>query len=149
MAVTRRDGGFTLIELLVVLAILGLAYGLVPPMFSGAHATAELKGAARQVAAGLRKARNQAVTQRSEAEFTVDVEKRSFQVSGDQRTYQLPKNVDLSLAADISSTASDKIDSIRFYQDGSSDGGHVTLAAEDRKFTVEINWLTGRVAIVE
>ena len=43
----------------------------------------------------------------------------------------------------------DKHGAIRFYPDGSSTGGRVTLASGERKFLVDVDWLTGRVTIKE
>jgi general secretion pathway protein H len=144
----KRAPGFTLIELLVVLAILGLAYALVPPLISGARASAELKGATRQLAAGLRQARNYAVTRRTEAVFTLDVEKRDFSVSGDARTYRLPRQLQLKLVTAQQEVVNDKQASIRFYADGSSNGGRITLGSGEQLLEVDVNWLTGRVAIL-
>jgi general secretion pathway protein H len=42
---------------------------------------------------------------------------------------------------------SDAVGSVRFFPDGGSTGGRVTIAAGERKFDVDIDWLTGRVAI--
>ena len=145
----RRARGFTLIELLVTLAILGLAYALVPPLFSSARATTELKGATRQLAAGLRQARNYAVTRRTEAVLTLNVEKRDFTVSGDTRTYSLPRQLQMKMVTAQREVVDDKSAAIRFYADGSSNGGRITLAAGERSFNVDVNWLTGRVAILD
>ncbi len=144
-----RPRGFSLIELMVVLAILGFAYTLVPPLFSGAREGAELKGATRQLAAGLRKARNYAVTKRTEAVFTLNVEERHFSLSGDARTYRLPREVQLKLVTAQREVVNDKLAAIRFYADGSSNGGRVTLGSGERSFEIDVNWLTGRVAILE
>lgn len=144
----KRQFGFTLIELIVVLAILGLAYSLVPPLFSGALPSTELKGATRQLAAGLRQARNAAVIGRTEAVLTLDVEKRAFTISDNPRTFQLPRDVHLKLVTSKSEVIGDKLAAIRFYADGSSNGGRVTLTSGERSFEVDVNWLTGRVAIL-
>jgi general secretion pathway protein H len=144
----RRPLGFTLIELVVSLAILGLAYALVPPLFSGARATAELKGATRQLAAGLRQARNYAVARRTEGVLTLDVEKRNFSVSGDTRTYRLPRQLQLKLVTAQREVVNDKQASIRFYADGSSNGGRISLGSGEHSLEVDVNWLTGRVAIL-
>jgi len=53
-----RQRGFTLLELLVVLVIAVLLVSLTPPLLSGLSGSTELRGAARQLAAGLRFARN-------------------------------------------------------------------------------------------
>jgi len=144
----RPAPGFTLIELVVVLAILGFAYALVPPLFSGARASVELKGATRQLAAGLRQARNYAVTRRTEAVLTLDVEKRDFTVSGDARVYRLPRRLQLKLVTSQNEVSGDKQASIRFYADGSSNGGRITLGSGDSSLEIDVNWLTGHVAIL-
>jgi general secretion pathway protein H len=41
------------------------------------------------------------------------------------------------------------VGAIRFYPDGGSTGGRVTLSAGERKFDVDVDWLTGRVAILD
>jgi general secretion pathway protein H len=145
----RRSRGFSLIELVVALAILGLAYALVPPLFSGAYATAESRGAARQLAAALRQARNYAVTRRTESVLTIDVDKRDFTLSGDSRTYRLPPGLELKLVTAQREVVADKLASIRFYADGSSNGARVSLGSGGRMFEVDVNWLTGRVAILD
>ena len=43
--------------------------------------------------------------------------------------------------------SSDKRGAIRFYPDGSSTGGRITVSSGERKFLVDVDWLTGRVSI--
>jgi type II secretion system protein H len=68
--------GFTLIELMVVLAVLALLLTVAVPFFPKALPGAEIKGAARELAAGLRTARSRAITLNREVGFTLDVEGR-------------------------------------------------------------------------
>ena len=143
------QAGFTLIELLVVIVIMAMAYTLAAPMiFSGVSGT-ELKASARQLAAGLRKARSEAVSRRRETVMTVDVEGRNFQLSGDQRIYRLPKSVAVQLFTAQSELVNSNTGSVRFFPDGGSTGGRITLTSHDRKYEVDINWLTGQVAILD
>ena len=59
---TRREArGVTMLELLVVIAIMGVITAVVIPRFGPGVSTTELKGAARQVASGLRLARSEAM----------------------------------------------------------------------------------------
>lgn len=149
MGVREKDAsrGFTLLEILLVLFLMGLAYGLAVPMIGSGAMTLELKGATRQLAAGLRKARGAAIAQRDEATLTVDVEQRQFMLSGDSKTYSVSKNVELNLFTAQSEQIGEKVGNIRFFPDGTSTGGRITLTAKGSSFTVDVDWLTGKVVV--
>jgi general secretion pathway protein H len=144
-----RHAGFTLIEMLVVMVIMVLAYAMTAPMISAGVSGAELKAAARQIATGLRKARSEAVTRKDEVTLTVDVERRQFELGGDKRIYRLPKKIDVSLFTAQSELMDAKTGAIRFYPDGSSTGGRVTISQGERKYLVDVDWMTGRVKILD
>jgi general secretion pathway protein H len=145
----RRAAGLTLIEMLVVLSIMALIAAMSVPMLSGRVSGAALKGAAREVAAGLRYARSESVATRRETRLVFDLEQRSFRIDRDARIHQLPKGVDLKLFTAQSDIADAKTGAIRFFPDGGSNGGRVTIAAGERKYEVDVDWLTGRVAILD
>jgi general secretion pathway protein H len=147
--VIARHNGFTLLELLVVLALLAMAYALIPPMFSVGGSTAELKAGARQVAAGLRKARSQAIVSRSEATLTVNVESHSFVLSGDDKPRILPHQAEISVYTAQGEVLDANNAAIRFFPDGSSTGGRVTLAMGERKYLIDVDWLTGQTEIMD
>ena len=67
--------GFTLIELMVVLAVLALILIVAVPNLSTAVPGIEIKGAARDVATGLRWARSQAITGNREESRPPDAER--------------------------------------------------------------------------
>jgi general secretion pathway protein H len=141
--------GFTVIELLVALVIMGLAYALAGPLITNGSTGTELKASARQLAAGLRKARSDAVATRHETVLTIDVEGHSFQISGDPRVHQLPKSVSVKLFTAQSELVNATTGSIRFFPDGGATGGRITLSARERNYDVDINWLTGQVNILD
>lgn len=144
-----RSQGFTLLELVVVLAIASLMIAVVPPLLSGLVGSAELRGTARQLAAGLRAARNEAVTRQHEAALVLDLEQRYFKVTGDARQVKLPDTVTIKLHTAESEMLDDGTGRIRFFPDGSSTGGHIALAGKRFGYTVNVDWLTGRIAIIE
>jgi len=144
-----RHRGFTLIEMLVVMVIMVLAYAMTAPMISAGVSGAELKAAARQIAAGLRKARSEAVVSKNEVALTVDVERHQFDLSGDKRIYRLPEKIEISLYTAQSELLDAKTGAIRFYPDGSSTGGRVTLSRGERKYRVDVDWMTGRVKVLD
>jgi general secretion pathway protein H len=142
-----RNRGFTILELLVVLVIGAIAYSLVLGVpFRGAS-IADLKAAARTLASGLRQAQSTAMATRRDALLTIDLEAREFQVTGVEATRSLPKDLEVSLYTAQQEVTSDKKGAIRFYPDGSSTGGRITLAVKERKYLVDVDWLTGRVSI--
>lgn len=126
-----------------------MAYTLAVPIISKVMPGTELKGAARQITAGLRRARSQAITQKVQTTLTLDVEQRQFTLSGDKRNYALPEKLDISLLTAQSELQQAKIGSIRFYPDGSSTGGRITLASGTLEYAVSVDWLTGQVTILD
>ena len=148
---TARVGqhGFTLLEILIVLVIGVLLVALVPPLLSGMSGATELRGAARQLAAGLRNARNEAVVRQQEAVLTLDLERHRFGVTGDPREIALPESVALKLYTAQSELLDSATGGIRFFPDGSSTGGSITVSGPKLAYRVNVDWLTGTVAIVE
>lgn len=142
-----RHRGFSLLELLLVLVIAAAGYALVVRFSTGGVSGAELKSAARSVAAGLRDARGRAIATQRTATLTIDLERRAFEVSGGGRARTLPERLELKLYTAQSEIVDERRGAIRFYPDGSSTGGRVTLASGERALLVDVDWLTGRVSI--
>ena len=144
-----RTAGVSLLELMIVLMIMAIVAALVVPMLAGGVSNTELRSAARQLAAGLRLARSEAVTQRRETFLVIDVAGRRFKVDRDPQEHMLPRDVELKLYTAQKDLVDDKVGSIRFYPDGGSNGGRITVGSADRKYEVDVDWLTGRVAILD
>jgi general secretion pathway protein H len=139
--------GFTMMELLVVLGIMALIAAFAMPMIGNGPSSAALRGGARELAAGLRFARSEAVTKRQQTFVAIDLTGRRFKVTGDAREHQLPREADLKLFTAEADIVDDTTGSIRFYPDGGSNGGRITIAAGERKYEIDVDWLTGRVTI--
>jgi general secretion pathway protein H len=151
LAATSRpaQAGVTLLELLIVLSIMAIIAALVVPLLGSGVSNTELKSAARQVTAGLRLARSEAVATRRDTRVMLDLEHRTFQVERDAHVHALPHDLEMKLFTAQSDLVSDRVGAIRFFPDGGSNGGRVTLASGERKFEIDIDWLTGRVAILD
>lgn len=141
--------GVTLIELLVVLALMALLATIALPMLGPGVSSTAMKSAAREVASALRSARSRAMATRQETLVMIDLENRRFVVGSDASARELPKEIELKLFTAQMDLVDDKVGGIRFYPDGGSNGGRVTLSAGERKFEVDVDWLTGRVAILD
>jgi general secretion pathway protein H len=144
-----REHGLTLLELLIVLVLMGLMAAITLPMLGSGVSTSELRASARQVAAGLRAARSAALAQRQEAFLLLDLAGKRFRVSDDPHIHKLPDGVTLKLFTAQNDLIDANSGAIRFFPDGGSNGGRITIAAGERKFEVDVDWLTGRVAILD
>ena len=147
MKIARRQRGFSLLEVIVVIVLIGLSYTLLPKMVFSGVSGAELRSNVRAVATGLRLTRDTAINTRREAVLTLDLENREFTVQDDARVHKLHEKLDVKLYTSQADLITDKVGSIRFYPDGSSNGGRVTVSAGGRAFDVDVDWLTGRVSI--
>ena len=140
--------GFTLIELLAVLFILALTAAVVVPSLGGGDVV-ELKSAARSLASGLRHTRNQALNDNRAATLDLDVVKHEFQLPGERRVRKLPERIDIVLFTARSEQQNEQRGAIRFFPDGSSTGGRITLSTDSMRYLVNVDWLTGRVRVIE
>jgi general secretion pathway protein H len=145
----RRPAGFTLLEVIVVLALGAIIYAVILSGPMGKASAADLKSAARSLASGLRTAQSTAMATRRDALLTLDMESREYLSTGEGEVHKLPDNIDIKLFTAQTEVTSEKRGSIRFYPDGSSTGGRITVASGERKFLVDVDWLTGRVSIDE
>ncbi len=133
----------------MVLVIGVLLVSLAPPLLSGLSGATELRGAARQLAAGLRSARNEAVSRQREATLTLDLEQRRFGVTGDPREIVLPEGLGIRLYTAQAEVVDGATGGIRFFPDGSSTGGSITVSGSQRAYRVNVDWLTGAITIAE
>ena len=137
--------GFTIIELMVVLVIMVAATALVGPDFVRGLDAIELRSATRDVRSALRQARSRAILSASEATFQINLDKRIYQISGKPKVYHLPDSIQYKLVTAESEMTGDNSGMIRFFPDGSSTGGRVTMVMGRRKRVVDVNWMTGQL----
>jgi len=144
-----KHNGFTLVELMVVMVIIGLLLAVVPIAFDRALPGLELKSTTRQLAAALREARSNAIRDNQEASVTLNVTERRYALDGTKKSQVVAEGIELSLF-----TATTEVDEqgggrIRFFPDGTSTGGRVTLVGGGTAYYILVDWLSGRVEIVD
>lgn len=145
----HRQRGFTLIELLVVLLIIGVVLSLAPVAFHRVVPSLELKSAARQVAAVFREARSLAIRDNREAAVIVDTVAKTYSLATGNRAHRLAEGFGVSMVAAASEQIDDSTGQIRFFPDGSSTGGRLTLSKNEREYHIVVDWLTGRAEIFD
>ena len=143
-----RRRGFTLIELLVVMAVIGILLTIATPIFRRALPGAELESSSREIASVLREARSLAIRTNQETGVVFDVEALSFAFAGGARQ-QLGGRITLALTTAASEQVSDSAGGIRFFPDGTSTGGRITVSGANRVRFIVVDWLTGNVEIIK
>jgi general secretion pathway protein H len=140
--------GFTLIELLVVMAVIGILLTIATPTFRRALPGAELESSIREIASVLREARSVAIRTNQDTGVVFDVEMSSFAVAGGAQQ-RVGGQLTLTLTTAASEQISDSTGGIRFFPDGTSTGGRITVSGGDRVRFIVVDWLTGNVEIVK
>jgi general secretion pathway protein H len=140
--------GVTLMELILVLVLLAVMGAVAAPRVGKSIGTLDQRNAAQKVSALFKAARNDAVAQRKET--VVAINTKALTITGHEReAVKLPSGV----ALDLTTIEKEKIDEesagIRFYPDGGSTGGRVTIKQGGRALRIDVDWLTGRVKVTE
>ena len=143
----RRHNGFTLLELLVVLFIMVLGFSIIGINLSSGDGSAAIKVAAKDMISALRYTRGQALMSHQEAVMTLDLAENSYTVSDRDKQYLIHKGIALSVVTAQSELHGDGLANIRFYPDGSSTGGRITLEQGKSASEININWLTGHIKL--
>jgi len=143
----RLNNGFTLLELLVVLFIMILGFSIVGINLSSGDGSAALKVAARDMVSALRYTRGQALMSHQVAIMAVDLSENTYTVSDRAKQYVIPKAVTLTVVTAQSELSGNGTANIRFFPDGSSTGGRITLEQGKLASEININWLTGQIKL--
>lgn len=142
----KRCRGFSLLEILLVLVVLAIAAALVLPALVQPSGT-QLRTAAGSFAAGLRRARNDAVSSHREVLLSVNLDDKAFVIGSSQRRQYVPEQISLSVFTARSEVLDERNAAIRFFPDGSSTGGRIDLKSGDRGYHIDVDWLTGQVRV--
>lgn len=143
-----RRRGFTFVEMLAVLTLIALVAGVAAGLIGANLGSAKTRAAVRDLTAALRQTRGLAIVNGEARSLEIDVDARTYQVPG-KSAVQLPEELSMKLLTAAAEQTGDSKGLIRFFPDGSSSGGRITLRRDDHEWRVEIAWLTGEVRIEE
>jgi general secretion pathway protein H len=142
-----RARGFTLLEMLAVILLIGIAAAAVSVSVSQGLASARINAASSELVAAMRATRAQAIVKGSVQNFDVDTRALTYR-NAKRQDVALPRGLRLSMTSAKEDQPNDHTGRIRFFPDGSSTGGRVTLASGKREWHVNVSWLTGDVRVV-
>lgn len=145
-ALRSRQTGFSLAEIIVVLVLIAGVVTIFSVGIARSVSSAEIRNASREIVAGIRHTRGQAIVQREQQVFMVDGASRTWQAAN-RSPVELPDGLEIEMLTARSELTSERAGGIRFYPDGSSTGGSVTLLMQDREWTINVAWLTGEVSL--
>ncbi|MDE1892717.1 MAG: GspH/FimT family pseudopilin [Pseudomonadota bacterium] len=144
----KRAHGFTLLEMLAVILLIGIAAAAVSVSVSQGLASARVRAASSELAGALRATRAQAIVRAREQVFDVDTRSDSYR-NVKQQEVRLPRGLRVSITGAKEEQPNDHTGRIRFFPDGSSTGGRITLQSGRREWHVNVSWLTGEVRVVD
>ena len=163
------QSGFTLIELLVVLVIISIMAAFVVPRIAGSMSNTNLRTASKKIAASLRYARSQAISESRTYVALFDLDKNRVIIRGDQtareeeekddggdrdsrqtKQYELPEEVRLEKGISVDGEIDSGLFQIIFFSTGGSSGGELVLSNDrGNRYEVKIDFITGTVRLGE
>lgn len=143
----KASQGFTLIEIIIVLLISVLGFAAISSNISSGNQSTKLQAIARDIASALRFAHGEALMTRQPVSVSVNLDNNSYRISSRARVYAFASEVDVSVIVAEEEFNDGGEASIRFFGDGSSTGGRITLEWGNQLRRVDVNWITGEVSI--
>lgn len=131
----------------MVLFVVVLGFSVIGLNLSSGSDSTKIKAAARDIVSALRFARGQALMTHQETTVTLNLGDNSYTVSGRDKRYQIPGDIDITVVTAQTELSGEGTASIRFFADGSSTGGRITLERGQTVWKTDINWLTGQIEL--
>jgi general secretion pathway protein H len=139
-----KSRGFSLIELVAVLVLIALVFAMVTLSFSKSLASAKIQAASRDLVAALRFTRGQAIVKGKSTSLELDVENNRYMTPG-RRVVALPPNMRMTMLTADNEVTGANSGRIRFFPDGASTGGHISVYMGKEEWRINVDWLTGAV----
>ena len=137
--------GFTLLELVAVVAIAAVVMGVSAPAMQRFYQSSQYHGAVNDVVTVLSAARYTAIRNGKAEDVAINPQTRKL--TQGEAVKNLPESITLEVLGS-GELNTDGAGVIRFYPDGGSSGGSVTLAHHNgMQVRVDVDWLLGRVEL--
>ncbi|MHC1480702.1 GspH/FimT family protein [Frateuria aurantia] len=140
--------GFTLLETLLVVLLLGLMATLTAVSVQRGLVGARGQAAAVELVSALRRTRMQAMMAGRAVDFQLELAAPDYRI-GTGEIQRLPPGLELAIryAHDLTPLSTGTMGVIRFFPDGSSSGGRITVRQGGRQWQLDVSWLTGAAGL--
>lgn len=130
--------------MIAVLVLIALVFAFVTLSFSKSLSSAKIQAASRDLVAALRFTRGQAIVKGKSTSLELDIENNRYMTPG-RHVVELPKNMRMSLLTADNEVTGANSGRIRFFPDGASTGGHISVFMGKDEWRINVDWLTGAV----
>lgn len=146
MATKMKNRGFTLLEIMVAITVAALLMAVSVPSANRLYQSMSYRGAVGDVKNLLENARFQAQLKGLPADVWVRTPTRELGL-GEARKIQLTEQVEVEVVSAAELMRDNDTAVIRFYPDGTSSGGRISLRRGDTGgVALEVGWLLGEVS---
>lgn len=130
--------------MIAVMVLIALVFAMVSLSFTKSLSGARIQAASRDLVAALRFTRGQAIVGGKSTSLELDVENNRYMVPG-RRVVNLPPNMHMQLTTADNEVTGQSSGRIRFFPDGASTGGHISVLMGSDEWRINVDWLTGAV----
>lgn len=144
--IDRTTAGFTLIETLVVVVVIALAVSIALPYARTLSPSARLEAQAARVLAVLRATRALAIRTSDEQSVVIDADLLTI-ASSATTAVRIDPDINLRVTFAERERPSASQGGIRYFPNGQSTGGLISLSLGTLTTRLTINWATGHASI--
>ncbi|MCF6291807.1 MAG: prepilin-type N-terminal cleavage/methylation domain-containing protein [Robiginitomaculum sp.] len=141
----KLQAGYTLVELLVVLAIIAVTTAVIAPRLITNNPNSNAKNNSLQLVSLYKKGRNLAIRTGVSQVVIIDTDNKTAWLS-DQNKIIFADSIDIdTITAETESDTG--LSGIRFFPDGVSTGGEITISSDKTSYIVSVIWANAEVRL--
>ncbi len=129
-----------------MLTILALVAGVAVAVIRPGGEAAALRSAVNGLVNALRRAQAEAIADNRQTIVTLDLDERRYFVADRTLSGAFPQQTKLVFRTAASEYVGGNRASVRFFPDGTSTGGQITVERQGQSWLVRINWISGHIA---
>jgi general secretion pathway protein H len=130
---------------MIVLLLIALMMGLISPTILNGIQSTSIRQVSTDLMIAIRRTRAKALTRNQEHYILFNLAENTYSVPPHNKTTKVPDSLTMELITANIEQQDSTSGAIRFYGDGSSTGGTITIIHEHKKWIIDIPWLTGQV----